>query len=98
MAVFADLVNQASDIGLHIILARGFGGAGRAVFSDPLISRMKESVNPGLVMSGNRDEGNIFSDVKGSPMPPGRGTLVTRNFKGLIQTAVYDGDSPVNNQ
>lgn len=97
MAVFADLVNQASDIGLHIILARSFGGAGRAVFSDPLISRMKESVNPGLVMSGNRDEGNIFSDVKGTPMPPGRGTLVTRTFKGLIQTAIYDGESPVDN-
>lgn len=90
MAPFGDLINQASDIGLHIILARSFGGAGRAVFSDPLIVKMKESVNPGLVMSGNKDEGAIFADVKGSPMPPGRGTLVTRTFKGLIQTAIYD--------
>lgn len=87
MAVFADLVNQAGDIGLHIILARAFGGASRAVFGDPLISRMKESVNPALVMSGNKEEGNLYGDVKGSPMPPGRGTLITRTFKGLIQTA-----------
>lgn len=94
MAVFGDLVNQAADIGLHIIIARAFGGAGRAVFSDPLISKMKESINPGLVMSGNKDEGNIFSDVKGSPMPPGRGTLVTRGFKGLIQTAIFDDENP----
>ena len=87
MAVFADLINQAGDIGLHIILARSFGGAGRAVFGDPLISRMKESVNPALVMSGNREEGNLYGDVKGAPMPAGRGTLVTRGFTGLVQTA-----------
>ena len=87
MAVFADLVNQAGDIGLHIIMTRAFGGASRAVFGDPLISRMKDSVNPALVMSGNKEEGALYGDIKGSPMPPGRGTLVTRTFKGLIQMA-----------
>ena len=87
MAVFADLINQAGDIGLHIIMTRAFGGASRAIFGDPLISRMKDSVNPALVMSGNKEEGNLYGDVKGSPMPPGRGTLITRQFKGLIQTA-----------
>ncbi|MCC2594564.1 type VII secretion protein EccCa [Tessaracoccus sp. OS52] len=94
MAHFADLVNQAGDIGLHIILARSMGGAGRAAFGDPLITKMKESVNPGLIMSGTKDEGALWSDVKPSPMPPGRGTLITRSFKGLIQTAIYDGESP----
>ena len=87
MAVFGDLINQAGDIGLHIILTRAFGGASRAVFGDPLISKMKDSVNPALVMSGNKEEGALYGDVKGSPMPPGRGTLITRTFKGLIQTA-----------
>lgn len=94
MAPFGDLINQAGDIGLHIILARGMGGAGRAAFGDPLITKMKESVNPGLIMSGTKDEGQLWSDVKPSPMPPGRGTLITRTFKGLIQTAIYDGESP----
>ena len=87
MAPFADLINQAGDIGLHLIMTRAFGGAGRVIFGDPLISRMKDSVNPALVMSGNKEEGNLYGDVKGSPMPPGRGTLITRGFKGLIQTA-----------
>ena len=87
MAPFADLVNQAGDVGLHLIMTRAFGGASRAVFSDPLISRMKDAVNPALVMSGNKEEGALYGDVKGSPMPPGRGTLITRGFKGLIQTA-----------
>lgn len=92
MLPFADLMNQAADIGLHVILARAMGGAGRAVFGDPLIGKMKESVNPGLVMSGSKDEGAIWADVKPSAMPAGRGTLVTRTFKGLIQTALYDKD------
>ena len=87
---FADLISQAGDIGLHIILARGAGGAGRAVFGDPLITRIKESANPGLIMSGSKDEGALWGDVKASAMPPGRGTLTTRSFKGAIQTAVYD--------
>ncbi len=85
MAVFSDLVNQAGDIGLHIILARSAGGAGRAIFGDPIIAKMRESISPGLVMSGSKDEGTMFGDVKASPMPPGRGTLVTRAFKGLVQ-------------
>lgn len=94
MAPFADLISQAGDIGLHIILARSAGGAGRAMYGDPLITRMKESANPGLIMSGNKDEGALWGDVKASAMPPGRGTLTTRTFKGAIQTAIYDGTSP----
>ncbi|MGV8846461.1 type VII secretion protein EccCa [Tessaracoccus sp.] len=90
MAPFADLISQAGDIGLHIILARGAGGAGRAVFGDPLITRIKESANPGLIMSGSKDEGALWGDVKASDMPAGRGTLITRSFKGAIQTAIHD--------
>lgn len=91
MAAFADLVNQAGDIGLHIIVARSAGGAGRAIFGDPIIAKMRESMTPGLVMSGSKDEGTMFGDVKASPMPPGRGTLVTRTFKGLVQAAYRPG-------
>ncbi|NLE96378.1 MAG: type VII secretion protein EccC, partial [Propionibacterium sp.] len=87
LAAFADLVNQAGDIGLHIVVARSAGGAGRALFGDPIMAKMREAINPGLVMSGSKDEGTMFGDVKASPMPPGRGTLVTRAFKGLIQAA-----------
>lgn len=85
---FADLIAQAGDIGLHIIVARGSGGAGRAFFSDPLFTRMKEQVHPGLVMSGSRDEGELFGDVRPSAMPVGRGTWVTRAGKVLVQTAL----------
>lgn len=86
----ADLVSQAQDIGLHIIIARGMGGAGRTAFSDPVVTRMKDAMNPALIMSGTKDEGALWSDVKPQPLPPGRGTLVTRAGKVLVQT-VYEG-------
>jgi S-DNA-T family DNA segregation ATPase FtsK/SpoIIIE len=91
LAPLADFVSLASDIGLHIILARGMGGAGRAVFSDAIVSRMKDAQAPALIMSGTRDEGALFGDVKPSPLPVGRGTFVTRLGKGLIQTANLPG-------
>lgn len=87
MQPFFDLVSQAGDIGLHIILARGMGGAGRAVFSDQIIARAKDAQNPSLIMSGTRDEGVLWSDVRPQPLPPGRGTLVTRAGKVLVQAA-----------
>ena len=84
---FSDIISKSCYIGLHIIVARGAGGAGRALYSDPLFTRMKDQVNPGLVMSGNRDEGGLFGDVRPSQLPVGRGTWVTRTGKVLIQTA-----------
>ncbi|WP_203567898.1 type VII secretion protein EccCa [Aestuariimicrobium ganziense] len=94
MAVFADLVSQAQDVGLHLIMARGMGGAGRTVFSDPLITRMKDAINPALIMSGTKDEGALFGNVRPSPLPPGRGTLVTRSGNVLVQIADRTGMGP----
>ncbi len=39
---------------------------------------MRELASPGLLMSGERDEGVLLGGVKASRQPPGRGTLVTR--------------------
>ncbi|OYO24999.1 type VII secretion protein EccC [Enemella dayhoffiae] len=86
LSPFADLVSQASDIGLHIIIARGMGGAGRAAFSDAIIARMKDGQSPGLIMSGTKDEGQLLADVRPFPLPPGRGTWVSRAGKVLVQT------------
>jgi S-DNA-T family DNA segregation ATPase FtsK/SpoIIIE len=81
-----DLVPQARDIGLHLIVARAMGGAGRAMF-DPVVQRMRETGTPALIMSGAREEGALFSNVKPEPLPPGRGRLATRRGVKLIQTA-----------
>ena len=83
----AELLPQARDIGLHLILTRAMGGAGRALF-DPIIQRLKDMATPGLIMSGSRDEGVLLSNIRPRPLPKGRGTLVTRRTgTHLIQTA-----------
>jgi S-DNA-T family DNA segregation ATPase FtsK/SpoIIIE len=81
-----EFVPQARDIGLHLVIARAMGGAGRALY-EPLIQRMKEIGSPTLVMSGSKDEGVLAGTVKPEPFPPGRGRLVTRRGAKLIQTA-----------
>ncbi|MFD0691572.1 type VII secretion protein EccCa [Actinomadura fibrosa] len=88
LAQVAELLPQARDIGMHLILARTMGGAGRAMF-DPIMQRLKDMASPALIMSGNKDEGNLF-DVRPSPLPVGRGTHSDRRAgKRLIQTAFH---------
>ena len=86
----ADLIPQARDIGLHLILARSAGGAGRAMF-DPIIQRAREMGSPGMIMSGSRDEGALLGGVKPQAQPPGRGHYVERRTGSrLVQVALAD--------
>jgi ESX secretion system protein EccC len=85
-----DVLPQARDIGLHIIVTRRVGGASRALF-EPVLQRMRELDTPGLLMSGNREEGQLLGNLRPSPQPPGRGTLIRRrDGMQLIQTAWTD--------
>ena len=82
-----DHLVQARDIGLRLVLARRSGGAGRALY-EPVIQRLRELSTPGLVLSGDRDEGALLGTVRPGPLPPGRGWLVTRkDGVRLIQLA-----------
>lgn len=72
-----EFLPQAKDVGLHVVVARRSGGAGRALF-DPLLGRLRELATPGLVMNGSPDEGALIENVKPSTQPAGRGTLVDR--------------------
>ncbi|WP_410599946.1 type VII secretion protein EccCa [Amycolatopsis sp. lyj-90] len=82
-----EFLPQARDIGLHLVLARGSGGAGRSLF-EPVLQRIRELGSPGLVMSGSREEGALLGDVKPGPQPAGRGVLVSRRHgTGLVQVA-----------
>ena len=72
-----DHLAQARDIGLHLVLTRRSGGAARALY-EPVIQRLRELSTPGLVLSGDRDEGVLLGTVRPGPLPPGRGWLVTR--------------------
>ncbi len=86
LTVLADYLPHARDIGFHLVVARRSGGASRTMY-DQVVSRMRDLVSPGLVMNGNRDEGNLIGSVKPGPMPPGRGMLVDRRGQSLIQLA-----------
>ncbi len=72
-----EFLPQAKDVGLHVVVTRRSGGAGRALF-DPLLGRLRELATPGLVMNGSADEGALIENVKPSTQPAGRGTLVDR--------------------
>jgi S-DNA-T family DNA segregation ATPase FtsK/SpoIIIE len=78
---------QARDIGLHLVLTRRSGGAGRALY-EPVIQRLRELSAPGMVMSGSPEEGALIGNVKPVPLPPGRGRLITRREgTRLVQVA-----------
>src|SRR5215470_4832659 len=82
-----EFLAQAKDVGLHLIIARRAGGAGRALFQ-PMIGRLRELSSPGLMMSGNKDEGVRLGPVKPCALPPGRGTIVSRKLgQQLMQVA-----------
>ncbi|MFI6596339.1 type VII secretion protein EccCa [Nonomuraea sp. NPDC050536] len=83
----ADLLPQARDIGLHLVMARQMGGIGRAMF-DPVITKIKDMATPAVVLSGNKDEGFVFGNIRPHPLPVGRGYHVDRRFGNrLTQTA-----------
>jgi DNA segregation ATPase FtsK/SpoIIIE, S-DNA-T family len=91
----ADLIPQARDIGLHLVLARSAGGAGRAMF-EAIVQRVREMGSPGMIMSGSKDEGALIGGVKAQAQPPGRGFFVERRSGSkLVQVALMDdGTAP----
>ncbi|MGR6317677.1 type VII secretion protein EccCb [Micromonospora soli] len=87
LTVLLDLLPQARDVGLHLIVARRVGGAARALY-EPVLQRLRDLASPGLLMSGSRDEGPILGGLRPQPLPPGRGTLVRRtDGVRVVQTA-----------
>ncbi len=86
----ADFIPHAKDLGLHVIVARRSGGAARAMF-DPVLARLRDVGCMGLMMSASPDEGILLGSVRPTPLPTGRGTLITRGSADqLIQVAWTD--------
>ena len=82
-----EFLPAAKDLGLHLVLARRSGGAARAMF-EPLLAALRDAGCLTLLMSGSPDEGLMIGSVRQSPMPPGRGTLITRHGDSqLVQVA-----------
>jgi S-DNA-T family DNA segregation ATPase FtsK/SpoIIIE len=90
LAPLADLIQQGRDVGLHVVLARRVSGTTRTAF-EPVFQRLKESGSPGLVMSGDPQEGVLLGTQRATELPPGRGYLVRRNQRtALVQTVFIE--------
>jgi DNA segregation ATPase FtsK/SpoIIIE, S-DNA-T family len=90
LAPLLDVLPHARDVGLHLVVARRSGGAARAMF-EPLLAGLRDAGCMTLLMSGNPDEGVTIGSVRMSPMPPGRGALITRHGDPqLVQVAWSD--------
>ena len=90
IAPLQPLMAQARDIGLHLVVARRTGGAGRASY-EPVLQSLRELAAHGLMLSGSPDEGVLFGGLRPEPLPPGRGRLWTRDGGAeVVQVAWTD--------
>jgi S-DNA-T family DNA segregation ATPase FtsK/SpoIIIE len=91
LAGLGDLILQGRDAGIHVVLARSAGGAGRSLMMDPVLARLVESGAPALLLSGDPHEGPLVRGVRAESLPPGRGRLLRRRGRpALVQLAVSE--------
>jgi DNA segregation ATPase FtsK/SpoIIIE, S-DNA-T family len=87
MLPLVEFLAQGRDIGLHVIVTRRSGGAGRALF-EQFLMRMRDVGAIGLLMSGDKSEGQLLGGQKAEELPPGRAKLVARRgAPQLVQLA-----------
>jgi DNA segregation ATPase FtsK/SpoIIIE, S-DNA-T family len=82
-----EVLPQGRDVGLHMVVTRRSGGAGRAMY-EQFIARMRDVGSTGLMMSGHKDEGPLLGGIRPESLPPGRAKLVNRRGEPqLVQLA-----------
>lgn len=88
LSPFLPYIPSGRDIKLHFVLTRRVSGAARGLY-EPVVQSVRESGAAGLVMTGDRMEGQLFPGVTAAEFPPGRGRWVRRGGAArLVQTAV----------
>ena len=83
------LLAQAGDVGLHLVLTRRSGGAGRAMY-EPVLQALRDLAAPGVLLSGSPDEGPLIGGAKAFPAVPGRAQLVTRDHGRQVVQLAFD--------
>jgi S-DNA-T family DNA segregation ATPase FtsK/SpoIIIE len=92
LAPLVPLLAQAKDVGLHVLIARRTGGAARAILEQVLL-RLRELGSPGLLLSGDPQEGALLGAYRAAHQPPGRGLLVRRHERPSLVQVAYSGES-----
>ncbi len=83
LAPLAELLPQASDIGLHVVLARRVAGISRAMF-DVFLGRLRELGCAAILLSGDPAEGPLIGPYRAGEQPSGRGLLLRRRLPPLL--------------
>ncbi|WP_052957006.1 type VII secretion protein EccCb [Mycolicibacter heraklionensis] len=89
LAPLLEYLPHAGDLGLHLIVACRGGGAARSMY-EPMLTALTDLGAMRLVMSGlaGNAADTAFNPVRPAPLPPGRGTLITRaDGERLVQVA-----------
>lgn len=89
LEAFLPYLPSARDIGFHIVLTRPVAGSSRGLW-DPVAALVRDTGATGLVLSGDRSEGQLFPGVYATPQPAGRGRLIRRGeAPQLVQLARF---------
>jgi S-DNA-T family DNA segregation ATPase FtsK/SpoIIIE len=94
LAGFVPYLPSARDIGLHVVLARPVAGASRAMW-EPVVSLLRDTGATGLLLSGDRSEGQLFPGCYAQNAPAGRGFFLRRGApRQVVQLAAFDSSAP----
>jgi DNA segregation ATPase FtsK/SpoIIIE, S-DNA-T family len=88
-----DLLPQATDVGLHVVLARAAAGSTRTAM-DQVVRRLQESNTPDIALSCPPNEMQLLNGMRPRQFPPGRGLLVTRRLATQLQIGWIDPEAP----
>ncbi len=90
LAPIMEMLPQAADIGMHLILARAAGGFSRAA-AEPAIRSLIDSNTPSIMLSSPPSEGVLFGSVRARRMSPGRALWISRRDPIPVQLAIAEG-------
>jgi DNA segregation ATPase FtsK/SpoIIIE, S-DNA-T family len=88
-----DLLPQATDVGLHVVLTRAAAGSSRTSM-DSVVRRLQESNTPDIALSCPPNEMQLLNGMRPRQFPPGRGLLVTRRLASQLQIGWIDPATP----
>ena len=81
---------QAADIGLHVVFSRRSAGVNRTGY-ESVLQAVREAGANGILLSGDRQEGQVWPGVYMQHLIPGRGYWVGKSGrKRTIQFAYHD--------
>jgi S-DNA-T family DNA segregation ATPase FtsK/SpoIIIE len=90
LGAFVPYLASGRDLGLHVIMTRRVAGASRGLY-EPFTLGVRESGSLGLLMSGDRTEGQLFAGVRPTTLPVGRAQYIREGEPArTVQTAYLE--------